>query len=130
MRVGTVRDHGRLLPKAELEIAGVGGNTQSVLALVDTGFTEWLALPPEVIEQLGLIRVSQEILTFGNLTRDAVGVYEAHIFWISEWLSVLVHQLPGEPAIGMELLRGHRIEFDALRDAEIDVEPVVPASSE
>ena len=129
MKVGAVWDRGRLLPKAELDIAGPKGDQEHVTALVDTGFTEWLTLPPETIEQLGLNRVSEETLTFGNLTRQAIDVYEVHIFWISEWFTVLAHELPGEPAIGMELLRGHRLEFDALRDADVDVEPVIPTMS-
>ena len=128
--MGTVLDLGRLYPTAQLEIEGVGSASLPLAAVIDTGFTEWLALPPDMVDQLGLRFVDRERLMFGNSASEDIEVYEARVKWCEEWHTIRVHQVPDDPAIGMELLRGHRIEFDALRDAEIDVEPVVPASSE
>lgn len=129
MNVGSVWDRGRLYPKARLEIELVGYGPVPLVAFIDTGFTEWMALPPEMVEKLGLRVVDNEPLLFGNSAMEKVDVYEARVKWCEEWRTIRVHQVRGYPTIGMELLRGHRIEFDALGDAEIDVELVVGVKS-
>ena len=63
-------------------------------------------------------------MTFGNLTREIVNVYEAQILWGSGWLSFPVHEIEGGPAIGMELLRGFRLTVDALPQGPIEIEPI------
>ena len=129
MKVGTVWDRGRLFPIAQLEIERAGDGPALVVAVIDTGFTEWLALPPEAIEILGLQLIGVRRIRFGNLARELVSVYEARVKWCEEWRTISVHRVPGDPTIGMEMLRGHRIDFDALGDAEIDVEAVGPMKS-
>ena len=81
MKIGTVRDRGRLVPTAQLEVMGEVGEPESVSALVDAGFTEWFALPLHVIERLGLQPVGSELLAFGNLAQEMVNVYEAYVYW-------------------------------------------------
>ncbi len=126
MKVGSVWDRsGRLFPMLRFEIERLGGDSVPVAALIDTGFTEWLTLPPDAIEQLGLRRVDHASLTFGNSGTEEVDIYEGRVYWCGFWRPIRVHELPGVPTIGMELLRGHRIEFDALGDGEIDVEVIV-----
>ena len=124
MKIGTVRDRGRLVPTAQLEVMGEVGEPESVSALVDTGFTECFALPLHVIERLGLQPVGSELLAFGNLAQEMVNVYEAYVYWGTAWHSILVHQLPGNPTIGMELLRGYRLAVDALPQGPIEIEPI------
>lgn len=129
MRVGTVLDLGRLYPTAKLEIEGVGNASLPLAAVIDTGFSEWLALPAYMVRQLELRFAGREQLIFGNSARAMINVYEARVYWSKSWRTVRVHEVSGDPTIGMELLRGHRIEFDALGDSEIDVEAVVRAGS-
>ena len=129
MKVGTVLDRGRLFPTGKLEIETRNDGVVPVVAIIDTGFTEWLTLPSDMIKQLGLRRAGRTRLIFGNSTDEMVNVYEARVRWCETWMNIRVHQVSDIPMIGMQLLRGHRIEFDALRDAEIDVEPVIPMMS-
>lgn len=124
MKVGSVWDRGTLFPTARLEIELDGYGPVPVVAFIDTGFTEWLALPPDAIERLGLKWVDNQPIGFGNSLSENVDIYEARVYWGKVWRTVRVHQVLGNPTIGMELLRGHRIEFDALGDAAIDVEAV------
>ena len=124
MKIGTVRDRGRLVPMAQLKVRGEVGEPESVSALVDTGFTEWFALPLHVIERLGLEPVGSELLAFGNLAQEMVNVYEAYVYWDAVWHSIFVHQLPGDPTVGMELLRGFRLTVDALPQGTIEIEPI------
>lgn len=124
MKIGTVRDRGRLIPTAQLEIKGEVGEPESVSAQIDTGFTEWFALPPQIIERLRLPLVGSEPLEFGNLSSEMINVYEGYICWYSDWRSVTVHQLPGEPTIGMELMRGYSIRIDSLSGGAVEIEAI------
>ena len=129
MKVGSVWDRGRLYPTARLRVERANVEPALVVGLIDTGFTGWLALPPNMVEQLGLKKIDSGTVEFGDLTRQTANLYEARVLWCDRWYTITVHELPGEPTIGMELLRGHRIQFDALRDADVDIEPVVPIES-
>ena len=119
-----VWDRGRLFPMVQFEIERVGEGAVPLAALIDTGFTEWLALPPHAIERLGLSLVDSQKIEFGNSNVEMIDVYEARVYWSGTWRTINTHSIPGLPTIGMELLRGHRIEFDAMGGALIDVEPV------
>ena len=83
-----------------------------------------MALPLDMVGKLGLRLVDNDPLIFGGSAIEEINVYEARVKWCETWHTIRVHQVPGLPTIGMELLRGHRIQFDALGDAEVDVEPV------
>lgn len=51
MITGIVKsDEGRI----QLKIKGLRGREQEVDAVIDTGYTEWLTLPPSLVAALGL----------------------------------------------------------------------------
>ena len=95
MKLGTVWDRGRLFPIAQLEIERVNDDPAPLVAIIDTGFTEWLTLPPNAIERLGLRLIGIRAITFGNLAIENVDVYEARVNWCEEWHSIRVHELLG-----------------------------------
>ena len=109
---------------AQLEIERHGFGPVPLAAVIDTGFTAWLALPPEAIERLGLTFKGKGTIRFGNQARQSLSVYRARVKFCGQWITIDVHEIPGDPTIGMELLRGHRLEFDALPGAEVEIEPV------
>ena len=113
----------------QFEMERLGGDSVPVAALIDTGFTEWLTLPPDAIGQLGLRLVGNASLIFGNSAIEEIDIYEGRVYWCGFWRTIQVHELPGVPTIGMELLRGYRVVFDALGDGVVDVEPMGSVAS-
>ena len=53
-----------------------------------------------------------------NRIQAKVKIYEARVHWCRAWRTIMVHEIPDQPTVGMEMLRGHRIEFDAVADVE------------
>ena len=96
MKVGTVWDRGRLYPMARLEIELVGYGPVPLVAFIDTGFTEWLTLPPDAIERLGLKWVDNQRIRFGNSASEDVNIYEARVYWGEVWRTVRVHEVSGD----------------------------------
>src|SRR5207247_5067254 len=78
MIVGIVRGREALI---RLTIRGFRGRQQEIEAVVDTGYTGWLTLPPTVIAALNLRwrSVGRGILADGSVT--AFDVYQAKVVW-------------------------------------------------
>ncbi len=105
----------RLQAIVVLRVRGRGGAEIQVSAVVDTGFTSSLTLPPTAIAGLGLIRRSGGRAILGDGTLRQFDLYNAEVEWDGNWRSVLVSGLGDEVLMGMRLLAGH--------DLRVAVEP-------
>ena len=101
----------------ELEVTGVV-HPQKIEAVIDTGFTEELMLPGDLIERLGLPRIGELPITLGDGNETDVGLYLAIVEWQDEKRIVQVLWTEGKPLIGMSLLYGNRLTLDVVTDAK------------
>lgn len=110
-----------LKPQIALNIAGSDRVFLTSDVTVDTGFTGWLALPEDVIQKLGLT-------SYGQRPANQAGgvgmfsIYGALVLWHGEQRPVLVHQITGDPLIGMALLEGSQLKVDAREDGDVFIE--------
>lgn len=104
MIVGIVRGREALV---RLEVRGPGGRQQEIEAVVDSGYTGWLTLPPALTSALRLPwrTVGRGILADGSVS--AFDVYQAMIAWDGRVRPVLVDKFDATPLIGMAMLRGY-----------------------
>jgi clan AA aspartic protease len=79
---------------------------RGVEAVIDTGFTGHLTLPPEVVRSLGLLPQGFVEVELADGTTTALGVFGARVLWRSRQRPVPVYEAGGGPLIGMSLLRG------------------------
>jgi clan AA aspartic protease len=104
MIVGVVR--GREA-RVRLTLRGYRGRQQELDAVVDSGYTGWLTLPPAAITAL-LLRwqsVGRGVLADGSVS--TFDVYQGQVMWDGRPRGVLVDQLDVTPLVGMALLRGY-----------------------
>jgi len=95
-------------PLIRLTICGFRGRRQEIEAVLDTGYTGWLTLPPTIIRSLHLPWRS-----FGRGTLAAcVCLYIAHYNYCR-----MHGSLPGTPAMAARLA-GHPWTMEELFDAE------------
>lgn len=90
--------------------------------MIDTGFTSHLTLPAEVVENLALERsgfVEVELADGGIADLE---VYDAWVLWHGKRHPIPVYASPGSPLIGMALLRGSRLQMDAVPGGEVVIE--------
>ena len=82
------------------------GRQQEVEAVVDSGYTGWLTLPPTAITALQLRwqSVGRAILADGSLS--TFDVYQARVVWDRRTRRAFVDQFDATPLVGMALLRG------------------------
>jgi predicted aspartyl protease len=89
MIAGTVRGREALI---RLMIRGFRGRQQEIEAVVDSGYTGWLTLPPVVITALDLRwqTFGRGILADGRVS--AFDIYQARVVWDGRVRSVFVDE--------------------------------------
>src|SRR5947207_1019601 len=102
MIVGTVRWRE---PLVRLTIRGFRGRRQEIEAVVDTGYTGWLTLPPATVAALGFRwqTLGRGILADGSVS--AFDVFRAKVMWDSRVRTVLADEFDATPLVGMAMLR-------------------------
>lgn len=98
-------------PLIRLTIRGFRGRPQEIEAVVDTGYTGWLTLPPTTIAALNLRwrTFGRGILADGSVS--AFDVYQAKNGWDGRVRPVFVDEFDATPLVGMALLRGFEFKM-------------------
>jgi clan AA aspartic protease len=91
-------------------------------AVIDTGFTDRLTLPPDVVEELGLpLRGAAEV-TLADGSLETLPVYRARVFWHGQERTIRAYGAPGEPLVGMALLSGSELRMQVVADGAVEIE--------
>lgn len=119
---GAVSADGREAVLAVEVIPPSGAPTLRVGAVVDTGFTGHLTLPPAIVEALGLpiIGSAESVLADGSLVLEDVCL--ASVLWHDSWRSARVLVADATPLLGMALLRGSGLRVECVGGGEVAVE--------
>lgn len=103
---GVVRGREAML---RLTVRGPGGQKRKIEAILDTGFTSYLTLPPTVIAELGLPLRGSGRGTLADGSTCLFGIYEAVVVWDRRARTVGVSEIDGTPLVGMALLEGFEL---------------------
>ena len=107
-----------------VSIQSGSGSWQTLLAIIDTGFTGELALPERHVRQLGLeLNDDSSIIpATGESLRVLAG--NVQIMWPGRQRQVRVVQAGTHPLLGMRLLWENRITIDAVTDGAVTIDPL------
>jgi clan AA aspartic protease len=98
--------------RIRLKVKGRRGREQEIEAVIDTGYTASLTLPPAVIQELGLRWQTLDRFKLADGSICVFDVYEAKVVWDGKVRQILVDEADAEPLVGMRLLKGHKLEMD------------------
>ena len=107
-----------------LELYGPLGRVREIEAAIDTGFTEFLTLPAEVISQLNLPFANIGRLELANGSESAFNIHNATVIWNGEEKVVPAHEADATPLVGMRLLENHSLRMDIVIGGRVTVEPL------
>jgi clan AA aspartic protease len=107
-----------------LEVQAADDAFTRVYAVVDTGFTAALTLPPPLIASLSLPYVTNERVMLADGGIQRLRVYAAVVRWDGHDRAVAVHAANGGALIGMSLMYGHRLTIDVVDGGGVSVEPL------
>lgn len=93
-------------------------------AVVDTGFTGWLTLPPDVIAALACSWREWGAAILADGSQIAFNVYDASIVWDGKVITIPVDEADAEPLIGMRLMQGYRILVEDIDGGLVQLERI------
>ena len=108
-------------PLIRLTICGFRGRQQEIEAVVDSGYTGWLTLPPIVIAALNLrwCTFGRGMLADGSVT--AFDVYQAKVVWDGRVRRVFVDEFDATPLVGMALLGGYEYKMQVRARGQVTI---------
>jgi len=100
-------DEGRIA----LKVKGLRGQEHEVEAIIDTGYTGSLTLPPALIQALGLRWQTVDRVRLADGSPCIFDVFKAKVMWDGKVRQILVDEADTDSLIGMRLLRGHELKM-------------------
>jgi clan AA aspartic protease len=97
-----------------LNILGENQQRQEIEAVIDTGFTGFLTLPPDIITALGLTWYTSQEGILGDGSLQVFDVYEASIVWDGQVRMVEVNEADTDPLVGMGLIEGYELRIQGI----------------
>ena len=108
-----------------LTVLGVEGFSVELEALLDTGFNDSLALPPDVIAALGLLYEETVTVQFADGSEAEAPTYRASIDWLGERREVVIIAMDGGALIGIRLLFGTKVTVDVVEGGAVTIEALL-----
>jgi clan AA aspartic protease len=90
--------------------------------VVDTGFNDYLTLPPQAIAAMNLPLDSAGFIRLADGSRSLTSLYSARINWDGNQRSVLVLATGNKPLVGTRLLQGFQMTIDFIPDGSVRLE--------
>ena len=107
-----------------LKVRALGGRAETVHAVLDTGFTEHLALPRDTITHLKLPYRGSEHVALADGKEAEVAMYRAIVEWHGYARPVTVFAIDAGVLLGMALIAGSRLTLDAVPGGSVQIEPL------
>ena len=98
------------------------GVTVMVDAVLDTGFNDFLSLPIQVINHLGLHFAGVvDVVLAGNVSGRA-NLYVARVLWHGTEQIIQIQEAEGNPLLGMALLLGSKVTLQVRYGGAVEIE--------
>jgi predicted aspartyl protease len=107
-----------------LRVLGPTGKHADVTAVIDTGFTEALTLPPVIIAKLELPFRGFGEYTLADDLEALLPMHRAAVLWDAKERPVLATAAKGGPLIDMALLQGSRMTMDVIEDGRVQIHAI------
>ena len=107
-------------------VKGIRGWEQEVEAVIDTGYTGSLTLPPALIRALGLRWQSVDRFTLADGSQCIIDVYVARVEWDGKMRTILVNEADADALVGMRLLRGYELNMQVRARGKVTIKRLRP----
>ena len=109
----------------DLAIVGKDQSAIGFSAVIDTGFSGYLTLPPAVIERFGGKQVGTANVYLADGSKSISDIFELTIHWDGQSLVIEVDSAEIEPLVGMALLAGHDLQMRVIPNGEVTIRSVL-----
>jgi clan AA aspartic protease len=107
--------------RIRVRVRGPRGREQEVEAVIDSGYTGALTLPPTLIANLGLRWRSVDLATLADGSTCVFQTYVGKLVWDGRERSIIVDEAATDPLVGMKLLRGHELKMQVRARGKVTI---------
>jgi clan AA aspartic protease len=107
--------------RVRLKVKGPHRREHEIEAVIDTGYTASLTLPPALIAALGLRWWSVDRGTLADGSECLFDVFKAKVIWDGKVRPVLVNEADADPLVGMRLLRGYELKMQVRARGKVTI---------
>ena len=108
-------------PTVSISMLSASGEAVQIDFAIDTGFTDDVTLPFDIIEQLSL-PVNRDVqLIMADGTEYVGQSYTGWILWHEQAREIEVISVDADPLVGMRLLSGSNLSIDAESDGAVTI---------
>ncbi len=104
MIIGVVNAHYEAVIR--LIVRGPIGQERKIEAVIDTGFSSFLSLPPVLISMLGLPFRMRDRAILADGSESVFDIFQGTVTWDEQTRQVPIHEADTDPLLGMSLLYG------------------------
>lgn len=108
-----------------IQVRGREGRKAAISAVIDTGYTGSLTLPPPLVAELNLKWQKVERGTLAGGSECLFDVYESEVLWDGEVRRLLVDEADTDPLVGMALLSGHEMRIEVCSQGTVEIRPLL-----
>jgi len=107
-----------------VNVQAPNGREHVVAAVIDTGFSEFMALSPDQIAGLGLPYRGTDRATLADGSETVLRVYSAVVVWHGVPFLLPVFQSEAGALLGMALLRGSLLTVEIIEGGHVQIQPL------
>jgi clan AA aspartic protease len=96
--------------------------TKLITAVIDTGYTGFLSLPSEIINELNLSWTGIDRGTLGDGSEVTFEVYAAKVIWDGEYRDIPINEAQTDPLVGISLLYGYDLQIQTIEGGNVTIE--------
>jgi clan AA aspartic protease len=104
-----------------LEVVDASGQPRAVEAVIDTGFTGFLTLPPLMIALHGLVLRGHHQVILGDGSVSLLDVYVGTVVWDGQPCLIDIDSADTDPLVGMSLLDGYALYVEVRAGAGVTI---------
>ncbi len=104
-----------------LRVRGPNGHERAIEAVIDTGFNDWLILPPKLVNALALVRIGQVQAMLADGSEKSLDIYQVTVIWDAQTLIVEAGVADSDPLIGMALLEGYELRIQVVDGGDVTI---------
>ena len=107
--------------RIRLMVRGASHSECEIEAIIDTGYTGSLTLPPEIIASLHLRWKSYERGTLADGSVFDFDVYDGFVSWDGQERKITINEADAEPLLGMALLNGYELKMQVRSGGKVTI---------
>ena len=105
-----------------LPLQGPEGQAVEVEAVIDTGYSGFLTLPPALVAELGLSFVGNGHAYLANDDEVEFEIYDVAVLWDGQSRDIEADATGSAPLIGMLLLDGHSLTIEVESGGRVTIQ--------